>query len=353
MAAEAASLSLFVLSGEESTLPAAEIHALAETYSRTPLRFGKIGRRLISVEGLGNSTVPRIAERAAYCRFGGELLGTSETISGLEASVDARSIPEGKKFVVASETLDKAVCGEIGALIKAKTGARVSLENPDYVFQAEDSRAGFFALGLSRSGFKEFSWRTRRPRARRFFLPSAIYPKFARLLVNLSRVREGEYFLDPFCGTGSLIIESSIMGMKSIGGDLTRWIARGAKLNMQGLSLDFEGILRLDATHPHFPLSHVDAISTDVPYGRAASTKGKATEEILREFSTAAVEILAPTATYMSESERRSKYCVVMHPSHVTFDYDKTSFELAERHLVYVHRTLTRAISVLKRKLPS
>ena len=258
--------------------------------------------------------------------------------------VEDVSIDPGKSFVVDSESLDRPTEGDLGALIKQKTGAKVSLENPDYVFQLEKVENEFF-LGLSKNGFKTFSWRQRRPRARKFFLPSAIYPKLARLLVNLSRVKEGQYFLDPFCGTGSLLIESSIMGMKTIGFDLTRWIARGAKLNMKGFSLDFEGILRCDSTWPNLPLTKINGISTDVPYGRASSTKGKDTATIIREFTTAVANVV------MAQGEcEKPLYCVLMHPHNVDFDYDRSVFELVERHLLYVHRNLTRAISVLKSK---
>ena len=288
--------------------------------------------------------ISKVSERAAYCRFGGKFISRGENIADLAEDISSSSIDSGRSFVVDSESLDRSIEGELGALIKQKTGARVSLENPDYVFQLEKIGKEF-VLGLSKTGFKKFRWRQRRPRARKFFLPSAIYPKLARLLVNLSRVREGQYFLDPFCGTGSLLIESSIMGMKTMGFDLTRWIARGAKLNLKGFSLDFESIMRCDSTWPNLPLTKIDGISTDVPYGRASSTKGKDTETIIREFTTAVANLVS------AGGERKWPiYCVLMHPQKVNFDYDRSVFELAEQHLLYVHRNLTRAISILRSK---
>ena len=162
----------------------------------------------------------------------------------LAKDLDASVIGAGKSFAVKSESLDNEICGDIGGQIKEVSHARVSLEGPECVFQAEKLDDGRFVLGFSTRGEKTFSWRSRRPRARRFFLPSAIYPKLARVLVNLSRIKEEEYFLDPFCGTGSLLIESSVMGIKTIGFDITRWIAKGARLNLEGFSLDFESVIR-------------------------------------------------------------------------------------------------------------
>jgi tRNA (guanine10-N2)-dimethyltransferase len=327
--------SVFVLSGEELTLPFAEIRALVQTYDGK--RCESLGRRIAVSDVDSPTKVSKITERAAYTRFGGILVSEDQTPEKLTKGLDVTSIEKGKTFAVDSETLPREIYGEIGGQIKQKTGARVSLRNPDYLFQAEKTDNGNFVMGVS-AGYKKFNWKQRRPRARKFFLPSAIYPKLARFLVNLSRVKENEYFLDPFCGTGSLLIEGSLMGIRSIGIDLTRWIARGALLNLKGFGLEFESIIRADSTSRNFPLCKVDAVSTDVPYGRASSTKGKDTRQIAKEFTQSAADILNP-----------DKYCVLMHPSHVELQLGN-SFELLERHLLYVHRNLTRAISVLKRR---
>ncbi len=326
--------SVFILSGEELTLPFAEIRALLETCGK---KCERLSRRVVVSELEDPIKIYEITERAAYVRFGGLLVSRALNHYHLAEDLDPDSMEKGKTFAADSETLPKEIYGEIGGQIKQRTGARVSLENPDYVFQVERTDAGDFVLGVSSRGTKKFSWKERRPRARKFFLPSAIYPKLARLLVNLSRVKPGDYFLDPFCGTGSLLIESSLMGMRTIGIDLTRWIARGAKLNLKGFGLSYESIIRADSTFQSLPLARIDAIATDVPYGRASSTKGKNTLQIVREFVASSSDILNP-----------DKYCVLMHPSNVELELGG-SFVIAEQHMLYVHRNLTRAISVLRR----
>jgi tRNA (guanine10-N2)-dimethyltransferase len=333
------SSSVFILSGESLSLPPAEIISLLETYSPRS-SHELVGKRVVISDLIDEDLVNKINSRAAYCRFAGALVSEGNEIEDLVGD-EFPKIEES--YAVRSETLDRNIWGEVGALIKNKTGAKVSLENPDILFHVEGDK-GRYVLGMTTNGEKKFSWRERRPRARKFFLPSAIYPKFARVLVNLSRVKEDELFLDPFCGTGSLLIESTVMGVKSVGIDLTRWIARGALKNLKGFSLDFEAILRADSTLGTFPIKSVDGIATDVPYGRASSTKGKDTERIIEEFLYGAAGVLSPKGS-------TSRYCVVMHPSKVELRYDHKSFELAEQHFVYVHRNLTRAISVLRRTL--
>ena len=339
---------MFVLSGEDLTIQRAEIAALVDAYvwpSRHVIE--DLGQRVVVTELGDMEIISKIADRAAYCRFGGQFISSGSNLADLLVDFPPQLVPHEKTFAVASETLPKSTCGDLGAMIKQRTAAKVSLEKPDVIFEVDHTESQEYALGVSCSGFKSFSWRNRRPRARRFFLPSAIYPKLARLLVNLSRVREGQYFLDPFCGTGSLLIEASLVGAQVVGIDITRWIARGAQLNMKGFALGYEGILRADSTYRNLPFAMVHAISTDVPYGRAASTKGKSTDRILREFIAAASEVLS-NRSRNTVQEARPRYCVIMHPSQIELDFDKSLFAVQERHHIYVHRTLTRAITVLR-----
>ena len=141
--------------------------------------------------------VSRISERAAFCRFGGKLVSISSSVVDLAKDIDVSTTDKGMSFAVKSESLDNQICGDVGGQIKELTHAKVSLEDPECVYQVEKLDDGRFVLGVSTHGIKEFSWSNRRPRARKFFLPSAIYPKLARLLVNLSRVSEGEVLSGP------------------------------------------------------------------------------------------------------------------------------------------------------------
>ncbi len=43
----------------------------------------------------------------------------------------------------------------------------------------------------------------------------------ARSLVNISCILPGEWLLDPFCGTGGIILESEMIGVNAVGNDVT------------------------------------------------------------------------------------------------------------------------------------
>jgi tRNA G10 N-methylase Trm11 len=80
-----------------------------------------------------------------------------------------------------------------------------------------------------------------------------------------------------------------------------------------------------------------DAISTDVPYGRASSTSGSDTRQI--------IDALLVNSSSILRSGHR---LVLMHPKSVGVE-GGSAFELEEEHQLYIHRKLTRTISVLRR----
>ncbi len=63
-------------------------------------------------------------------------------------------------------------------------------------------------------------------------------PKICRTLLNLAGARPGDTILDPFCGTGTLLMEAAILGMKCIGVDIDADQVQGARSNMKWLAKD-------------------------------------------------------------------------------------------------------------------
>ncbi len=224
--------------------------------------------------------------------------------------------------------------------IAEKVEGRVSLEDPDREVSAYVGAGGEKTyLAITRPRSMRQGWSTRRPRSRAFFHPSAIFPKLSRALVNLSGVQPGEVFLDPFCGTGSLLIEASIIGADPVGVDLARKMVRGARRNGLKYAQPWLGIIRADSRS--LPIREVGAVATDIPYGRASSAGGLASEEILRSLIDEAPALLPEGGKL-----------VVMHPKSLDVApfAKKSGLLRVEQELdIYVHRMLTRTISVLKR----
>jgi tRNA (guanine10-N2)-dimethyltransferase len=191
-------------------------------------------------------------------------------------------------------------------------------------------------LALTSPARMRQGWSLRRPRSRPFFHPSAIFPKLSRALVNLSRCREGELFLDIFAGTGSLAIEAAEIGARVLAFDRDRTMTRGSLANMKAFGQEWLGTVRCDSFCP--PVTEVDAIATDVPYGRASSTQGREAADVLSEALRAAHSLL-----------KSGSRMVVMHPEDLRAE-PASGWSLEEEHSLYVHKRLTRTITVLRRR---
>ncbi|WP_048147912.1 TRM11 family SAM-dependent methyltransferase [Palaeococcus ferrophilus] len=74
-----------------------------------------------------------------------------------------------------------------------------------------------------------------RPRQRAIL---SIPPRLARIMVNLSEVREGKA-LDPFCGVGTVIQELLLQGFDAYGSDINPSIVNAAKENVAWLKKEF------------------------------------------------------------------------------------------------------------------
>ncbi len=316
---------LFLLSGEATSIPAAEATALTRMQDDSAaLRVGE--PRVLIASGVADSDP--ISKRIAFSRRVGTLVP-----DGAFGAEQLRLLRNGTYRVGVFELRGKTDYGSLVSEIAEKVGGKVSLESPDIEVTVVRGYKDYFAL--TKPSLMNQNWATRRPRRRAFFHPAAIFPKLSRALVNLSRVRSGEVFLDPFCGTGSLLLEAYEIGAFPVGADIDSRMVRGARRNMAGLHQEWMGLVRTDAGVT--AVRTADAISTDVPYGRASSTSGSDTRHV--------IDALLASSSLMLRSGHR---LVVMHPRSVQVE-GGGAFELEEEHQLYIHRKLTRTKSVLRR----
>jgi tRNA (guanine10-N2)-dimethyltransferase len=315
--------SLVLLSGEDSTLPEAEARALFLTYD-PGARFERAGRTVLLVDSEADPDL--VSRRVAYSRRVGLLIGSATEASAIVAgrTVRFRAFGAGgaEEGRLASEAL-----AELGP-------CEVNLRRPDFEFTFV--REGREYLALTRPGAMRQGWHLRRPRGRPYFHPSAIFPKLSRALLNLARCKEGGTVLDLFSGTGSILIEAAEVGMRPAGLDRSEEASRGALANMGKLGQSWLGVVKGDAFSP--PFSEADAVVTDVPYGRAASTMGVGTEGVVKEFMRVLPHLL-----------RKGSCAVVMHPKSAPLRPGE-GLAHVEEHNLYVHKLLTRTITVLRRE---
>jgi tRNA G10 N-methylase Trm11 len=314
--------SLVLLSGEETTIPVAEAKALFLAYD-SESTFVERSRRLLIAESDADPAV--IGSRIAFARRVGRLVSDS---------AEAREALRGRRISFRPFDLVPGLPPADPERYLAGLDAEIDLESPELELTLVRGDEEFLAISSPSSMMQ--AWSLRRPRKRVYFHPSAIFPKLSRALVNLSRCKEGDLFLDPFAGTGSIPIEASIVGARVVAADESQRMVRGALSNMIQFGQQWAGVVRGDATSS--PITRVDAVATDVPYGRASSTRGRDTREV--------IDLVLPV---FSGILRRSAFLVLMHPKEVEVA-SSSNFELVEEHHLHVHKLLTRAITVLRRR---
>jgi tRNA (guanine10-N2)-dimethyltransferase len=316
------SRSLVLLSGEGSTIPAAEAKALFLAYDPSS-RFQSPEKRILIAESGADPAL--VARRIAFARRVGVLV---DDVTSIAETV------KRKRIRVRSFTLKGDGPSSEGYDLLDGLDVRIDLDNPDLELTLVRGAQRYVVL-TNPSAMKQ-AWSLRRPRRRAFFHPAAIFPKLSRALVNLTRCREGDLLLDPFCGTGSIPIEAAAVGIEVAAADRSAEMARGALANMKLFGQSWLSVIRADAFR--LPLKEVDGVATDVPYGRAASTQGRATEEVI----SMSTELLPSVM-------KNDSIMVLVHPENRPVE-SNSKLSVLDEHRLYVHKRLTRAITILRKK---
>jgi len=185
-------------------------------------------------------------------------------------------------------------------------------------------------LELRRDRFKP-----RSPERRIYFISSSLNPPTALLLVNASLSRNSENLLDPFAGAGGVLIEAALRGLYVVGVELDYRHIRGALRNIKQYELSsLVDLVLADSTRAPFRRRSFDAIATDPPYGRYASTHGEKVETIYNALKSIAANAL-----------RRGGRCAFFSPSNVLPPYSD-ALTLSKKCEIYIHSGLTRTLWV-------
>ncbi|MEA1909234.1 MAG: methyltransferase domain-containing protein [Euryarchaeota archaeon] len=336
---------IFELSGEHETLPKSEVLACMRALG-IEHRVAKSGEQCLMLDTNNSTGVSRIlATRLAM---------THRIVSGifecdisesdiLKSARDAEiRVPPGETFSVrvkqiqrshlSSTDLEKRI-GEV--IFEHNPGSRVDLKDPDHSFRLIiTNRSCIFGEVLASVDRKQF-WE-RKPHKKPFFYPGTILPEVSRALVNLCEIRSNDLVLDPFCGTGGILVEASMIGARVIGIDVQESMLPGAEMNLEDCDSEYH-VLCGDACNLPIADQSVDAVVTDPPYGRSAVVMAESVESLYRGALLEIYRVL-----------KRGGHAVVISDFELS-GADDAGFVVAGRHSQRVHRSLTRYAVVLRK----
>ena len=217
---------------------------------------------------------------------------------------------------------------------------RVNLREPNSLVRlvafGNDVYIAIEKIKLNKKHFEES-----KPHKRPFFYPGSMSPKLARCMVNLSRATAGQLVLDPFCGTGGILIEAGLIGCKVVGSDIYWKMKNGTSINLDYYGITDYRTFNLDVRELKM-YEKVASVVTDPPYGISTSTGDIEGNDIFREFFHA-----------IYDNMRDDAYLCMASPHYVDLKpmADEVGFEIVEQYGIKMHRSLTRIISVIRKKL--
>ncbi|OIQ05162.1 MAG: hypothetical protein AUK59_04875 [Candidatus Altarchaeum sp. CG2_30_32_3053] len=323
---------LLYLSGDNLTLPKAEATGLIESYTENKnfsIIYEKDRLYIFSCEKFP-------FERMSMAKIMCEFIDCGNNTDKIAKNVAARISGTFRvRSYSAGSFKDATLEQRFGAIIKKHNeNLNVKLENYENEVMCMYSEDSYFA-GINKDREK---FVRRLPMNRPFNVPITMHPKLARTLVNLARVKEGSQILDPFCGSGAILIEAGLMGMKIFGRDINKYMIHGCRKNMDFYGVRYRAENLKDGNALNLRKKNFfDAIVTDLPYGRSSFTTNKDLRELYEKFIKVAYNSL-----------KEDKFAVIVSKDGI--DYGFYKFRPMEEHFVRVHKGLTRRICVLKKE---
>ena len=341
---------LCIQSQEHPELPLAELKAVMEC-ENIDAQINPITEGLVILYNIADE------DMCDYYRILTKRLGYTHEVHELILKSDVDNLSHDVESVDWSEYIDETFAvrvkrirtevdtvgmeRELGTLILDNCdNIKVNLSKPKTLIRVVAYGNKLF-VAIERIKLNKKHFEESKPHKRPFFYPGSMNPKLARCMVNLSRIREGQLLLDPFCGTGGILIEAGLIGCKVVGSDIYWKMQNGT-----GINLDYYGITDYRTFHLDVRelkmYEKVSSVVTDPPYGISTSTGDVDGEEIFKEFFHAIYDNMKDDA-----------YLCMASPHYVDLNpmVDEVGFEIVEQYGIKMHRSLTRIISVIKKKL--
>jgi tRNA G10 N-methylase Trm11 len=229
-------------------------------------------------------------EQAAYLSKGMRLIAHGDTTQALIADLIRQSFSADRfriECISLSERVSTHKQDAILAVADAINGAP-DLNHPQQRFLLIAHESGFYFGEILAESARSYQKHDAKP----FRTSSSLPSQLARALVNLTYPARS--ILDPCCGTGSILLEACAIGVIAFGMDRNPKMVGMTRRNL--LHFRYEAVVqRGDAaqcTHT------IEAVVTDLPYGRFLEHDENNIKVILRQMA-----VLAPLGIYLAEQD--------------------------------------------------
>ena len=343
---------LFNFSQEHESLPVLEIESCLKS-EKINYEIKEIKKSLCIISS-SIDLCKRISKRLAYTydcglflfKFRNKLEEIEKKIMDLEYNFS--EILKNKSFKVIVKDLtsrnkySESYEREIGKIIRIKSEkqGKVKLKNPEIVFMGYIlGNEFYFCLKLESTSRNIINARPLKQRP--YVHPSAINQILAHAMINLSQVNDNSIILDPFCGTGTIIIEAFFLKLRAIGIDINEKMIKGTLKNLKFFKTKKIDLIQGDVKSLMFSNECFDSIVCDPPYGRSSSTHKTPMKQLISVFFQNITKLL----------KKNGYICIALpHNLNALELLDKNQLIVEKKISYYVHKSLTRKIWVIKKR---
>ena len=172
------------------------------------------------------------------------------------------------------------------------------------------------------------SFLKRRAHLRPELHPTSLSPQLAKAAINLTGKTKGT-LLDPFCGSGGILIEAGLMGFEVTGFDIDSIMINRSKINLDYYGLKNYKLKIFDATKVK---EKYDCIVTDLPYGRNSKLSS---------------EIKTLYKNFLKAAYNSTEAAVVLFPDFIDYKKVLGKWKEVSSFDYYLHKSLSKKIVVL------
>jgi tRNA (guanine10-N2)-dimethyltransferase len=306
--------SFFVLSGQYEDLARDEIISISKSYD--PKTNSRSESRLVILKS--KVSWKKIATRATFVKNCGNIIDTFDDVSKIDPPIRKPLSFVCRTINLSSRKINQSLLEkQAGEILKNKWNSKVSLSNPHLTIYLIITDSEQY-LGCSDSQIE-----AKMP-IKVLKHPHELDLKLSRCIVNLSRLKEENTLCDPFCGTGTILLQAESMGMKSIGFDFDPLMCNITRKNL-AINEFKPNVINSTYNEIQNIRDKIDAIVTDLPYG-ISSRSSVSPKKLLNDF----VSIVP-----------KRKKLVIVYKKGLDVEMDKV-----KKYEIYRHKNLTRIIAV-------
>jgi tRNA (guanine10-N2)-dimethyltransferase len=332
---------LFELSKEHRALPKSEVESCLRAEKISYNIVDSNENALVINTDISINKIKKLADRLSmtffidqilfFCSNQNEMIMQKAKMSPLEKKGSVAITCKNRSDTISSKKIIN-VLGDIYS-----KNRKVDLTDPDNEIRVLLTNKKIY-VGIKKAEIDRKQFEKRKVQHRPFFSPISMHPRIARTLVNLSEIRKNENLLDPFCGTGGILIEAGLIGVKLIGSDIEKKMIEGCKKTLDFYKLRNYRLFCCDIGEIRKQIKSVDAIVTDLPYGKSTTTKGEEIEKLYERAFENMSKVLKEKRKAVIGLSNKERIC-----------QGEKYFSLIEKHELRVHKSLTRYFVVYQK----